>query len=722
MKTLFFVLASFLSAQSAFRYDPTPVYTTPGNTPPGASAPMFAVPGSTIALCSNSSCTATATSYTNGAGNVACPVNAPVVLANGATCQTVTGSLGQFGFWLLPGSYWYMFTTPNGFIGGPFAFTVGGGGSGGSSAFSSITSGTNNVATMNVGAGASIQPVSSGIVNANLLNGVTLATLSTGLLKITNGSGAPSNASAADVVNLFIGCSGSQYLGADGNCHSAIGSGTVTSIALAAPGWLSIAGSPITTSGTITIGAQTGQTSHQVIGTCGGATSFGPCALVAADIPTLNQNTTGNAATATALQATPTQCTGGQFATGVQSSGNANCATVTTSFIPQQWDLTKTGSAQWTLGTLCTSSTPCIIRAGSKAVQITAPVACSLSGSTDTSTIFFYIDNAQNLSCGSNTTATVTPSSGILAPTSVTAFPFGAEPLWQATFTANVVDTITPAMDRRSPYGHDPVTAGFGITMTQNSAGLTSVAVDTSVVSSSHVTSGAYPAPGTCVHSSSASDLYLLTSGVLDKAICTATNTWTYLYDGLAITPAALLTGYAATNNGAAESHANGYATLTALTGSGTTMSWIEWTAASAPYTATVFARNPFWTLDAAMANGATGVGFMDGTGKQIYLLCGQANGTFSGVVTCFIRHGTNGGFTANDLAGVQSTYFGSWGVVLKDDNTNLHWGITTNGTDYTEIFSQSRTAWLASGPTKLFFGFYSNGAATSTATLVGVK
>jgi hypothetical protein len=47
-------------------------------------------------------------------------------------------------------------------------------------------------------------------------------------------------------------------------------------------------------------------------------------------IPTLNQNTTGNAATATvatALAATPTQCSGAQFATGIAASGNANCAT-----------------------------------------------------------------------------------------------------------------------------------------------------------------------------------------------------------------------------------------------------------------------------------------------------------------------------------------------------------------------------------------------------------
>ena len=44
-------------------------------------------------------------------------------------------------------------------------------------------------------------------------------------------------------------------------------------------------------------------------------------------VSTLNQSTTGNAATATALAATPSQCSGSQFAQGVAANGNANCAT-----------------------------------------------------------------------------------------------------------------------------------------------------------------------------------------------------------------------------------------------------------------------------------------------------------------------------------------------------------------------------------------------------------
>jgi hypothetical protein len=55
--------------------------------------------------------------------------------------------------------------------------------------------------------------------------------------------------------------------------------------------------------------------------------------LVAADIPTLNQSTTGNAATATALAANPTDCSAGQYATTIAANGNLTCSQVSYSQI-----------------------------------------------------------------------------------------------------------------------------------------------------------------------------------------------------------------------------------------------------------------------------------------------------------------------------------------------------------------------------------------------------
>ncbi len=65
------------------------------------------------------------------------------------------------------------------------------------------------------------------------------------------------------------------------------GTPTATSVALTMPSWFSVAGSPVAPNGTLAVTAAIGQTSHQVIGTCGSATSFAPCALVSGDLPTV---------------------------------------------------------------------------------------------------------------------------------------------------------------------------------------------------------------------------------------------------------------------------------------------------------------------------------------------------------------------------------------------------------------------------------------------------
>jgi fibronectin-binding autotransporter adhesin len=73
------------------------------------------------------------------------------------------------------------------------------------------------------------------------------ATLGTGIVKNTTTTGALSDATSTDIIGLFTGCSGTQYLGADGACHSASGSGTVTGVTTAAP----FTSQTISTSGTI---------------------------------------------------------------------------------------------------------------------------------------------------------------------------------------------------------------------------------------------------------------------------------------------------------------------------------------------------------------------------------------------------------------------------------------------------------------------------------------
>lgn len=82
------------------------------------------------------------------------------------------------------------------------------------------------------------------------------------------------------------------------------GSGTVTSVDLTVPSWLTVTGNPITTSGTLAVAATTGQTANRFLATPDGSTgAVSLRAIVAADVPTLNQNTTGSAATLTTARA-----------------------------------------------------------------------------------------------------------------------------------------------------------------------------------------------------------------------------------------------------------------------------------------------------------------------------------------------------------------------------------------------------------------------------------
>ena len=132
------------------------------------------------------------------------------------------------------------------------------------------------------------------------------------------------------------------------------GSGTVTSVAVAVPAEWSVSGSPVTTSGTITI-SEANQTANTVYAgpTIGSAAAPGFRALVDGDVPntiTVNLATAASdltcsnciggteidesalaaVPTATALAANPADCTGAdnEFAQSAAASGDLSCAAV----------------------------------------------------------------------------------------------------------------------------------------------------------------------------------------------------------------------------------------------------------------------------------------------------------------------------------------------------------------------------------------------------------
>lgn len=136
----------------------------------------------------------------------------------------------------------------------------------------------------------------------------TVATVSIGTATAANaldvftggihiGSNTPSNTTAA-----LYNVGGALYWNGSAVGGGGGGSGTVTSVGLSdSTGIFTITGSPITTSGTLTISALANQTTNKFLASPNGSTGAPTFrAIVAADVPTLNQNTTGTAANITA--------------------------------------------------------------------------------------------------------------------------------------------------------------------------------------------------------------------------------------------------------------------------------------------------------------------------------------------------------------------------------------------------------------------------------------
>ena len=133
------------------------------------------------------------------------------------------------------------------------------------------------------------------------------------------------------------------------DCGTGSGSGSVTSVALSLPAQFSVSGSPITSSGTFTV-SWASQAGHSFFAGLDGSGSGTPAfrTIAADDVPTLNQSTSGNAATATASDHSPTQCSSGLYSQGDTTGWAANCATVQYSQLGGSvptWNQSTTGNA-----------------------------------------------------------------------------------------------------------------------------------------------------------------------------------------------------------------------------------------------------------------------------------------------------------------------------------------------------------------------------------------
>jgi hypothetical protein len=118
---LFLAFTASLAAQGV-RFD-SQATTTSGSTVPGATTPLLAVPGASIAICGDVACQTSYTTYTDATLATACAASTPIVLTGTTTCTAQADYQGNFGFWTATGNFWYIITLPNGTTYGPYAVT-----------------------------------------------------------------------------------------------------------------------------------------------------------------------------------------------------------------------------------------------------------------------------------------------------------------------------------------------------------------------------------------------------------------------------------------------------------------------------------------------------------------------------------------------------------------------------------------------------------------------
>lgn len=182
------------------------------------------------------------------------------------------------------------------------------------------------------------------------------------------------------------------------------GSGTVTSVGLSLPAIFSVTNSPVTTSGTLTASLAT-QTANTVLAgpTTGVAAAPTFRSLVASDIPTLNQNTTGTASNVTGTVAIANGGTGQTTATAAFNALAPSQASNSGKYL--KTDGTNTSWATVTAGPVFT-------------VSATAPVSPTQGDQwfdTDTGFLYQYINDgntSQWIQIGGNTLTTGVPAGG----------------------------------------------------------------------------------------------------------------------------------------------------------------------------------------------------------------------------------------------------------------------------------------------------------------------
>ena len=266
------------------------------------------------------------------------------------------------------------------------------------------------------------------VANSTSTPAITLSTPISGLLK-GNGTAisaavpgtdyAPATSGSSILYGNGAGGFSSVNIGSGvsfaGGTLSATGSGgTVTSVAATVPSFLSIAGSPITTSGTLAItysgtalpiaNGGTGQTTAGAAITAltgtqtsgyylrSNGTNAVLAAIVAADVPTLNQNTTGTASNVTGIVAVANGGTGASTAATARSNLSAAQSGANT-------DITSVALTTGTISTAPSSSDDIVNKsyADSIATGVNFHAACNYATAAALSAAYTYNNGASGV-------------------------------------------------------------------------------------------------------------------------------------------------------------------------------------------------------------------------------------------------------------------------------------------------------------------------------------
>lgn len=182
----------------------------------------------------------------------------------------------------------------------------------------------------------------------------------------------------------------------------------------------------------------------------------------------------GGGSTSIAIGSTPTSGgTSGNCLTTVSNVVQSQaCGGAGTAYKLTDFDMTKTSGTIETMCSTCGATTPSNILSGSVPFTLLTSPTVTISGTTATDNVYWYLDAAHTLTAGYNGAETLTCASGITCVTGVTGFPAGSTPLWITTLASNVWDAIAPGtMDKRAVYGTTAILAGTNVSVTQNLAG-----------------------------------------------------------------------------------------------------------------------------------------------------------------------------------------------------------------------------------------------------------